>query len=119
MVYFSYRFHRVARGDSVYLHTLLSEQLVERLCLRKRMHGDSVMTLFTGENTRLRHVTIPDASTLTINGLKILKQHKIQDLEIHYLLDVSRLLDQCLSQWTLSNLRSLNVRRWEALLICH
>ena len=102
----------MARGDAVYLHTVLSEQLLERLCLRKQMLGDSVLTLFTGAHTRLRHVTIPDASTLTISGLKILKQHKIQNLEIHYLLDVSRLLDQCLSEWTLANLRSLNVRRY-------
>jgi len=105
------RFHCVARGEPVFLHTQLTEQLLERLCLRKRMSGDSVMTLFDGETTRLRNVRIPDASTLTVRGLAILKQHKIQNLEIHYLLDVSRLLDQCLSPSTLSSLRSLNVRR--------
>ena len=69
------------------------------------------MTLFKGDTTRLQHVRILDASTLTVKGLEVLKEHKIQDLEIHYLLDVSRLLDQCLSEWSLANLRSLNVRR--------
>ena len=106
-----YRFHCLANGESVYLHTLLSEQLLERLCLRKRMSGDSIMTLFKGDTTRLQHVRVLDASTLTVKGLEVLKEHKIQDLEIHYLLDVSRLLDQCLSEWSLANLRSLNVRR--------
>ena len=46
------RFHCVARGEPVFLHTQLTEQLLERLCLRKRMSGDSVMTLFDGETTR-------------------------------------------------------------------
>ena len=71
-------------------------QLASKVLRRRIIDPDVPNFVFD----RLRNVRIPDASTLTVRGLAILKQHKIQNLEIHYLLDVSRLLDQV---WWLTN----------------
>ena len=80
-----------------------------RLCEKKRM-DDMVLTLFDGDTTRLRHVRLSDASKLTVKGLKTLKGHKIVELEALGLTKatVGEMVN-CLGEWSLHNLRHLNV----------
>lgn len=56
-----------------------------------------------------RRVSIPDASNLSTRGLRVLKAHKIAELETCGLKVTVNDLISCLGEWTLQNLRSLNV----------
>lgn len=56
-----------------------------------------------------RRVKITDARELTLRGLKVLKPHKITELETIGLKVTVNDLIGCLGEWTLQNLRSLNV----------
>ena len=68
------------------------------------------MTLFDGEATRLRHVRLTDASRLTVKGLKTLRGHRIVELEAMGLTKATVTdLVSCLGEWSLHNLRLLNV----------
>ena len=69
-----------------------------------------MLTLFDGDTTRLRHVRLSDASKLTVKGLKTLKGHKIVELEALGLTKatVGEMVN-CLGEWSLQNLRHLNV----------
>lgn len=97
------------KEEEVFFHTELSEQLLVRLCEKKKM-DDMVLTLFDGETTRLRHVRLRDASKLTVKGLKTLKGHKIVELEAMGLTKATVTdLVSCLGEWSLHNLRLLNV----------
>jgi Zyg-11 family protein len=58
-----------------------------------------------------RHVKLKDASTLTTKGLKVLKQHKVIDLEVNGLRITVNDLISCLGEWSLENLRSLSIAR--------
>lgn len=58
-----------------------------------------------------RHVKLKDASNLTAKGLKVLKQHKVIDLEVNGLKITVNDLIACLGDWSLQNLRSLSVAR--------
>ena len=63
-----------------------------------------------GDSTRLRHVRLCDASRLTVKGLKTLKGHKIVELETLGLTKATVTdLVSCLGEWSLHNLRLLNV----------
>ena len=63
-----------------------------------------------GDSTRLRHVRLSDASRLTVRGLKTLKGHKIVELETLGLTKATVTdLISCLGEWSLHNLRLLNV----------
>lgn len=100
---------RFPGGDEVYLHTELSEQLIVKLCAKKKM-TDVVLALFDSNLTRLRHVRLKDASQLSKAGLRILRGHKIVELEAIGLskATVTELIG-CLGEWTLQNMRTLNV----------
>lgn len=95
--------------EDIYFHTDLSEQLLARLCDCKKL-TDLIMTLFDAGRTRLRSVKLRDASKLTKSGLRVLKGHNITELEARGLkgATVSDLVS-CLNEWTLTNLKHLNV----------
>jgi len=97
------------KEEEIFFHTELSEQLLVRLCEKKKL-DDLTLTLFQGDSTRLRHVRLSDASKLTVKGLKTLKGHKIVELETLGLTKATVTdLISCLGEWSLQNLRLLNV----------
>jgi len=97
------------KEEEAFFHTELSEQLLVKLCEKKKL-DDLTLTLFQGDSTRLRYVRLSDASKLTVKGLKTLKGHKIVELETLGLTKatVTELIS-CLGEWSLQNLRLLNV----------
>jgi len=97
------------KEEEVFFHTELSEHLLIKLCEKNKM-DDMVLSLFDSETTRLRHVRLKDASKLSIKGLKTLKGHKIVELEAQGLTKATVTdLISCLGEWSLQNLRLLNV----------
>ena len=103
------RVSRVFRGDGeVYFHSALADQLLQGLSARRNL-TDEVMTLFNPRVTALRRVRIRDVQ-LTNRGLRLLKSHRITELEVTGLKSctVNDLIGS-LGEWTLSNLRALNV----------
>ena len=99
------------RDKSIYLHTSLSEQLLGILVEKGRLN-DQTLSLFNRNNTRLQRVNLNSVSKLSRKGLRILQHHPILDLEASKLnkalVSISDLINS-VSQWTLENLRSLNV----------
>ncbi|XP_047361146.1 protein zyg-11 homolog B-like isoform X1 [Vespa velutina] len=93
-----------------FLPTEISEQLLSSLCEKKTL-SDLTITLFDSKSTRLRHVKLKDASTLSAKGLKVLKQHKVVDLVVNGLKVTVNDLISCLGDWSLQNLRSLSVAK--------
>ncbi|XP_076463188.1 protein zyg-11 homolog B-like [Babylonia areolata] len=89
-------------------HTDLSEQLLTALCEKGKLN-DETLALFDSECTTLRRVSIHNAQ-VTLKGLRVLKTHRISELEITGLkgATVNDVIG-CLGEWTLSNLRMLNV----------
>lgn len=96
--------------NEVYFHSEISEQLLRTLCIKGKL-TDYTLTLFDNETTRLRRVSLPNASNLTKDGLKVLKGHKIIELEACALKFPINDLVSCFGEWTLQNLRTLNVAR--------
>ncbi|XP_015429427.1 PREDICTED: protein zyg-11 homolog [Dufourea novaeangliae] len=94
----------------VFIPTELSEQLLSNLCEKKTL-SDLTITLFDSKSTRLRHVRLKDASALSAKGLKVLKQHKVEELIVNGLKITVNELITCLSDWSLQNLRSLSVAK--------
>lgn len=90
------------------MHTSLSEQLLSILG-QKRKISDEILSIFNSNNTRLEKVVIPFAMNLSCKGLQMLKQHHILDLEATQLKVTISDLISSLSEWTIENLRSLNV----------
>lgn len=94
--------------QDVYFPSYFSDQLLEILCEKKKL-TDETMTLFNPETTCLKRVHIRNAP-LTKKGLRMLRQHKIVELEAVGLKQVTvNDLIGCLGEWSLSNLRTLNV----------
>ena len=94
--------------DDIFFQGNLSEKLLESLCDKGRL-TDETLCLFDSQVTNLKHVKIKNAQ-LTTKGLRTLKQHRISDLEITGLRSVTiNDVIGCLGEWTLTNLRSLNV----------
>ena len=87
------------KEEETFFHTELSEQLLVRLCEKKKL-DDLTLTLFQGDSTRLRHVRLADASKLSVRGLKTLKGHKIVELEALGLTKATVTdLISCLGEW--------------------
>ena len=89
--------------DTVYLHTELSEQLLERLCqINSEIHpmSDLTMSLFSSDATRLRSARLTNATKLTVEGLRTLQGHKIVELEIRGLTktNITDVIDECLGR---------------------
>lgn len=89
-------------------HSGLSEQFLTALCEKGKL-GDETLALFDSTVTTLKRVCIHDAP-LSLKGLRTLKTHRISELEITGLKDVTvNDVIGCLGEWTLSNLKMLNV----------
>jgi Zyg-11 family protein len=89
-------------------HSGLSEQFLTTLCEKGKLN-DETLALFDSTVTSLRRVSIHDAP-LTLKGLRTLKTHRISELEITGLKQVTvNDVIGCLGEWTLSNLKILNV----------
>lgn len=96
------------RNTDVYFHGNISERILETLSEKGNLN-DETLSFFDPNVTCLRKVCIKDAPVST-RGLRILKSHKISELEVIGLKNVTvNDLIGCLGEWTLSNLRSLNV----------
>jgi len=54
---------------------------------------------------------LKDASTLSVKGLSVLKQHKVIDLIVNGLKITVNDLISCLGDWSIQNLRSLSVAK--------
>ncbi|XP_011052642.1 PREDICTED: protein zyg-11 homolog B-like isoform X4 [Acromyrmex echinatior] len=93
-----------------FLPAEISEQLLSNLC-EKNTLSDLTITLFDSKTTRLRHVRLKDASTLSAKGLSVLKQHKVIDLIVNGLKITVNDLISCLGDWSIQNLRSLSVAK--------
>ncbi|XP_066996742.1 protein zyg-11 homolog B isoform X2 [Anabrus simplex] len=100
----------VFKDSDAYFHSEISEQLLTALSEKGKL-SDITMTLFDSSTTRLRHVCLQNAGALTTKGLRILKGHKICNLEATDLKVTVNDLIGCLGEWTLQNLRTLNVAR--------
>lgn len=68
------------KDPDIFLFNEISEKLLERFG-QKNLLCDAMLHLFTAKNTRLRNVKIKNTKKVTAEGLKVLKQHKIVDLE--------------------------------------
>ncbi|GLV36988.1 uncharacterized protein CBL_02179 [Carabus blaptoides fortunei] len=101
-----YRF----KQSDLFLFNVISEQLLVKLG-EKKLLTDSTISLFTQKNTRLRSVTLINADTLTVRGLKVLKGHKVVELQCCGLKIPVNDIIACLSEWSLENLRLLNISR--------
>lgn len=71
-----YRF----KDSDMFLFPSLSERLLYKLGINNKLQ-DATLSLFTEKHTRLKTVRIRNARKITFEGLKILRQHKIIDLE--------------------------------------
>lgn len=100
----------VFKDSDAYLHSEIAEQLLTSLCDRGKL-SDLNITLFDAKSTRLRKVKLQNANLLTRQGLRVLKGHCITELEATGLRVPVNDLILCLGDWTLQNLRSLNVSR--------
>ena len=89
--------------DTIYLHTEISERLLERLCQNNsEVHpmSDFTMSLFSSDATRLRSARLTNATKLTVEGLRTLQGHKIVELEIRGLTkaNITDVIDECLGR---------------------
>ncbi|KAH9488283.1 Protein zyg-11 B [Bulinus truncatus] len=100
----------VFKDPETCFHANLSDQLLSTLSEKGKLNDESLY-LFDPSVTALRHVNIHN-SPVTSRGLRILKGHRVSQLEITGIKDVTvNDIIGCLGEWTLSNLRLLNVSR--------
>ena len=95
-------------GSGFHLPTHLSEQFLLRLNQSKKL-TDKTLLLFNENSSSLRKVDICNAN-ITVEGLQILRQHKLLSLRVSRIKNLS--VDDiigCLNSWSLANLRHLNV----------
>ncbi|CAH1132300.1 unnamed protein product [Ceutorhynchus assimilis] len=95
------------RDPDIFLINKVSEKLMKKM-MQKKLLCDATLNIFSEQNTKLQSVKIKNCK-VTKCGLEILRQHKIIDLEIANLRNVSieDVLD-CLNDWSLQNLRTVN-----------
>ncbi|XP_060534393.1 protein zyg-11 homolog B-like [Cylas formicarius] len=105
------------RDPDIYLINKVSERLMNRM-MEKRILCDATLNIFSERNTKLRSVKIKNCK-VTKCGLQMLKQHKITDLEVVNLKNVSigDILD-CLNEWTVQNLMNANFSKCTFIDIC-
>ncbi|XP_059151723.1 protein zyg-11 homolog B-like [Physella acuta] len=100
----------VFKDPETCFHANLSDQLLSTLSEKGKLNDES-LSLFDPSVTALRHVSIHNAP-VTSRGLRILKGHRVSQLEVTGIKDVTvNDIIGCLGEWTLSNLRILNVSR--------
>ncbi|XP_017771130.1 PREDICTED: protein zyg-11 homolog B-like [Nicrophorus vespilloides] len=95
------------KDEDMYLFPELSEKLLTRFN-EKNLVSDTTIHLFTGRNTKLRSVKIKNCR-ISHEGLKILREHKLSELQcINVEISIGKIID-CLNEYSLSNLTHLNV----------
>lgn len=78
--------------------------------LDEKVLTDKLLTIFDPNFTRLRQVHITDASKISSKGLRVLRSHKITELIAVKSTNITvNDIVGCLGDWTLQNLRLLNV----------
>lgn len=88
----------------------ISENLLISLSNNGQLNDGVMVELFKSPQSRLEKVCIPDASGLTTKGLRVLRNHKIDEISTINLTKITiNDLIGCLGDWTLHNLRYLNV----------
>ncbi len=98
----------VFKEEDSCFHSSLSDLLLVYLNDKHKLN-DETLSLFTSLSTCLKHVQIKDAP-VTVKGLRVLRAHKIVELETVGIKGTSvNDIIGCLGEWTLSNLRTLNV----------
>ncbi|XP_037804482.1 protein zyg-11 homolog B-like [Penaeus monodon] len=102
--------HRLYFRDSnAFCHQKVANLLLMTMD-RKGLLDDLNMTLFDPVVLRLSQVTLHNANNVTCKGLRILKSHQIQSVEVKNLSKVSvDELISCFGEWTLNNIHALSV----------
>lgn len=119
------------KDSDIFLFNEISEKLLAKFG-EKNLLCNSTLNLFSEKNTRLRNVKIKNSKKVTAEGLKILKQHKIVDLDCINLknISISKILgtclaggmvldvfvtidsfSDCLGSWSISNITNLNLSK--------
>lgn len=95
------------RDSHIFLINKISEKLMAKM-MEKRILCDATLNIFTEHNTILKVVKIRNCK-VTKCGLQVLKQHKITDLEIVNVKNISigDILD-CLGEWSIQNIVNAN-----------
>ena len=97
-------------NSDVYIPSNLSDRLIISLGNRRQL-TDETLSLFHPERTNLKRVKIRN-SPLTLKSLRLLRAHKILELEATGLKSVTvNDLIGCLGEWSLTHLRWLNVAK--------
>ncbi|KAG8192666.1 hypothetical protein JTE90_009695 [Oedothorax gibbosus] len=98
----------VFKDSSTCLPSSVSEPLFASL--DEKTLTDKLLTIFDPSVTRLRRVHISNASKISSKGLRILRSHKITELVAVKSTNITvNDIIGCLGDWTLQNLRLLNV----------
>ena len=96
------------RTRDIFFHSHLSDALLSLLGEKHKLN-DHTMALFDANVVQLKRVKIKDVQ-LTTRGLRTLKGHRLTELEVTGLQEITvNDLIGCLGEWTLANLRTLNV----------
>ncbi|XP_042214187.1 protein zyg-11 homolog B-like [Homarus americanus] len=97
------------RDSNAFCHQKVANHLLMTLD-RKGLLNDLNMTLFDPVVLRLSQVTLHHANNVTYKGLKILRSHQIQSVEVKNLSTVSvNELISCFGEWTLNNIQALSI----------
>lgn len=97
------------RDSNAFFHQKVANLLLRTLD-RKGLLNDLSMTLFDPVAVRLSQVNLHNAKNVTCKGLKVLKSHQIQSVEVKNLSKVSvDELISCFGEWTLNNIQELSV----------
>ncbi|KAK8721505.1 hypothetical protein OTU49_012752 [Cherax quadricarinatus] len=97
------------RDSNAFCHQKVANLLLMTLD-RKGLLDDLNMTLFDPVVLRLSQVTLHHADNVTCKGLKILRSHQIQSVEVKNLTKVSvDELISCFGEWTMNNIQALSV----------
>lgn len=96
------------RAEDIFFHNHLADSLLTLLSEKEKL-SDETIGLFDANTAQLKRVRLRNVK-LTSKGLRVLKGHKLTELEVIRLRDLTvNDLIGCLGEWTLSNLRTLNV----------
>lgn len=92
----------------LFLFKELSEKLLAKF-IEKNILCDALMFIFNEKNTKLTTVKLKNCNKITQNGLQVLKQHKILDLECVNLKNIciGNIID-CLNEYSTKNIITVN-----------
>lgn len=98
----------VYTNPDMVLPQTIAERLLTTLSERGKLN-DLTMGIFSHRHCKLAQVYIPNANNLTAKGLSILRQHKISLINVRHMKISVKYLVDCLGEWTLENLKVLDV----------